>query len=529
MQLGIVLVVLVAVGSVALTQAGAEFERVERRRTVSLAELVANSPLVRTRLEEQATLGATGTTDLATLAATSVTQSGVTSVTITDPDGHVIASSLGLRRGALAPASQPELARGSSWSGPVTIDAIDYLAAQSPVLSDDDDRLGTVVGSVIVTARVPSPLELLSGASGYLITYLGIASVLGIVGSWLLARRIKHQTLGLEPREIAALAEYREAILSGVAEGVIALDTEQRITLVNEIGRNLLDLPEDAVGQQVTDLGLPPRLVDVLTGLGQGSRDEVVLRRGRVLVLNQMSVTKDARELGSVTTLRDRTELADLERELGAFRSTTDLLRAQAHEFDNRLHTIAGLIQLGEHEQAARYVSTLSAERSHLDLSITQTLRDSTVAALVLAKVSAAAERRVQLRVNEQASLDPLPPRMAADVATVVGNLVDNAVDAAAGAMANGATANGEGAWVDLQIENDTDEVTITVTDSGPGVTPELATEVFTHGFTTKAAGAGERGIGLALTRRLCRQRGGDVEVVSDSDGTRFVARLGLR
>ena len=52
-----------------------------------------------------------------------------------------------------------------------------------------------------------------------------------------------------------------------------------------------------------------------------------------------------------MTTLRDRTELAKLESELGAFRGTTDLLRAQAHEFANQLHTISGLIQIGEYDE----------------------------------------------------------------------------------------------------------------------------------------------------------------------------------
>ncbi|NED01574.1 ATPase, partial [Streptomyces sp. SID6648] len=68
-----------------------------------------------------------------------------------------------------------------------------------------------------------------------LLAYLGVASGLGVAGSWLLARRVKRQTLGLEPREIAGLAEHREAMLYGIAEGVVALDPQHRLTLVNEM------------------------------------------------------------------------------------------------------------------------------------------------------------------------------------------------------------------------------------------------------------------------------------------------------
>jgi two-component system, CitB family, sensor kinase len=115
--------------------------------------------------------------------------------------------------------------------------------------------------------------------------------------------------------------------------------------------------------------------------------------------------------------------------------------------------------------------------------------------------------------------LDRLEPRDAADVATVVGNLVDNAVEAAA---AQGS----EDAWVEVEIRQDASTVEIVLRDSGPGVAPELAQEVFSHGFTTKAAKEGERGIGLALTRLVCQRHGGEVAVTNTESGSMFTARL---
>ena len=239
---------------------------------------------------------------------------------------------------------------------------------------------------------------------------------------------------------------------------------------------------------------------------GQGARDEP---DGR---------PKDGRHLGSVTTLRDRTELAHLEREIGSFRSSTELLRAQAHEFANQLHTISGLIQIGEYDEVVRYVDAVSRHRESLDLTVNRRVRDSAVAALLMAKSSLAAERRVELGSRSDTSLERLEPADSADVATVVGNLVDNAIDAAVRLART--------RWVEVALHQDATAVEIVVRDSGPGVAPELAQEVFTHGFTTKAAQAGERGIGLALTRLVCQRRGGEVSVANTEDGAMFTAQL---
>jgi sensor histidine kinase regulating citrate/malate metabolism len=235
--------------------------------------------------------------------------------------------------------------------------------------------------------------------------------------------------------------------------------------------------------------------------------------------MNRMEVSKDGRPLGSVTTLRDRTELADLEREIGSFRSTTELLRAQAHEFANQLHTISGLIQLGEYDEVVGYVDAVSEHRAQLDLTVSRRIRDTAVTALVMAKAAQATERRVELRVSDDTSLGRVGPRDSADVAAVVGNLVDNAIDAAA-------SSDGPDKWVELTIRQDASSLEVSVVDSGPGIAPEVVTEVFTHGYTTKAARAGERGIGLALTRLICQRRGGEVEVENTPTGAKFVARL---
>ncbi|MEU0521327.1 ATP-binding protein [Streptosporangium sp. NPDC006007] len=521
LQLAIVVVVLVAVGALSLTQSAAEFDQVEGRRVTALAEQMAGNPLVRSQLGRSAS----GET-IAPLVQTTLTQSGVTSVTVANVNQKIVSSTNPTLVGTRLPLGDPGVAVGRGWSGELMVDNSRELVAQVPVLGAFRHNLGRQLGTVMIGNASPTLWQRLVGASSYLLTYLGIASALGVFGSWLLARRIKRQTLGLEPREIAGLAEHREAMLYGIAEGVIALDLQLRLTLVNAVGRRLLDLPEHCVGMSLTDLRIEGRLYDVLAGVDGDAveaHDEIVVRRGRVLVMNRMNVTKDGRRLGSVATLRDRTELAQLERELGSFRSSTELLRAQAHDFANQLHIISGLIQVGEHDEVVHYIRALRQHRESLDLALTSQVRDTAVAALLMAKSSLAAERKVQLRVSQRTALNRLDPMDSADVATVIGNLVDNAVDAAA------ADTDGSGAWVEVELRQDAASVEIVVRDSGPGVAPELAHEVFSRGFTTKAAQEGGRGIGLALTQLVCRRRGGEVGVTNTPDGAMFTARMSVR
>ncbi|MFE6621158.1 ATP-binding protein [Streptomyces sp. NPDC008086] len=527
-QLAIVVIVLAAVAAVSLAQSKATFDRVEGRRVTALAEELAGNPLVRNQLVRPAPAEM-----LAPLLQSTLTRSGVTSATVSNAGGEIVASTNPTLVGTRMPSDGPQITEGRGWSGELPVNGVTELVAQAPVLGSEDRNAGDHLGTVMIGRASPSVWQRLVGASSYLLVYLGVASVLGIAGSWLLARRIKRQTFGMEPREIAGLAEHREAMLFGIAEGVVALDPQQRLTLVNAVGRGLLDLPENCVGMSLADLGIEGRLYDVLAGPPRegepgdpAPRDEVVIRRGRVLVMNRMDVTKDGRRLGSVTTLRDRTELAQMERELGSFRSTTELLRAQAHEFSNQLHTISGLIQIGEHDEVVRYVRALRKHRESLDLNLTSRVRDRAVAALLMAKSALAAERKVRLRISERTALDRLEPTDSADVATVLGNLVDNAVDAAA--SGSRAEDGDPEAWVEVELRQDASSVEIVVRDSGPGVAPELAQEVFLHGFTTKAAQGGDRGIGLALTRLVCKRRGGEVSVANTSAGAMFTARMSV-
>ncbi len=345
-----------------------------------------------------------------------------------------------------------------------------------------------------------------------------VALVLATFGAFLLARRVKRQTLGLEPDEIGALVEQREAMLHGVREGAITLDPAGRITLINDEAQRLLGLNANAIGASVADVVPAGRVHDVLTGHVSG-QDEVVVLGERVLVANRMPVEVRGRSIGAVVTLRDRTELDALSRELHDVRALADALRAQEHEFQHRLHVISGLIELGRYDDAVQEINRSSLLHQELAASLVDRVGDPILAALLLGKAALASEYGVKLDVQTSA-----PPKQLEDVRALVamlGNLIDNALEAAAGGSGGG--------HVDVALHVDDGDLVIEIHDSGPGVDPALTEEIFRDGFTTKIAHGGQhkRGLGLALVSQEVNRRNGTIEV-ENVDGARFTVRLPL-
>jgi sensor histidine kinase regulating citrate/malate metabolism len=509
LQLLIVLAVLVVVGAIGVAQSTEEFQRVEGREALAAAENLAAQRVVRQQLARTDPSGQS----LAAAGERNRSVSGASFVAIGDDDAIVLASSDPTLQGDRLPVGESDVLSGGSWRGVMTVTGRRMTMALVPVYEEEG---GEQVGLVAIGRDIPTTVQLLRRAVPNLLAYVGVASALGIAGSFLLSRRIKRQTLGLEPTEIAGLVEHREAMLHGIKEGVIALDTEQRITLVNDGALELLRLPADCVGQRLEAQELEEQVKAVLTH-DQPGPDRLVLAGDRVLALNRMPMRSLGRVIGSVTTLRDRTELTSLEKELGTTRATTDTLRAQTHEFANQLHTIAGLLQLEEYDEVLHYVDRVREDRTKLHDQVTARIQDPTVAALLIAKASLAAERGVALEVDDESRLGRVDDDLSRDLTTVVGNLVDNALDATT------SCADGR---VRVRVLEKDGSVDVRVQDSGRGVPAVDADLVFTQGYSTKVDAAGDgRGFGLALTRLVCRRRGGDVRVHNDG-GAVFTATL---
>lgn len=377
------------------------------------------------------------------------------------------------------------------------------------------DANGRVIGLVSVGVLERNISDALRSSLPVVLIPPGLGLLFGTIGSLLLARRIKRQTFGLEPQEIATLLEQREAVLHGIREGTVATDAAGRVTLVNDEAKRLLGLSDDVVGQTLVDVVPPGHVREVLSGAAGGA-DEVVLVRDRVLVASRMPVTVRDREIGAVITLRDRTELEGLLRELNDVRSLADALRAAEHEFAHRLHVLAGLIELGKKDEALAFVQQSSRVHQALVVAIVDSIGEPTVAALLLGKAAVASERGIELRITPDSSL-PEERADARELVTVVGNLVDNALDSVA--------PSGQG-FVEVTVRAEPRGVLVRVRDSGPGVETGVVDEIFRDGFTTKVAnGAGRRGLGLALVSQTVRRRGGYVRVEHDN-GAVFTAFL---
>jgi sensor histidine kinase regulating citrate/malate metabolism len=231
-----------------------------------------------------------------------------------------------------------------------------------------------------------------------------------------------------------------------------------------------------------------------------------------------MPLENDGRPAGSVTTMRDRTDLVELQHELDTSKTTTETLRAQAHEFSNRLHVISGLLELREHEEAAKYVRLVGGARAQLSADVTARIGDPSLAALLIAKTSLADEQRTRLRIAPAPLVGPVSEDLSEDLVTVVGNLIDNALDAVAHTAPDT-----DPPWVEVEaVGGGGGPVEVAVRDSGPGVPGELEGRVFQHGYTTKDGTGRKRGLGLAIVGLVCARRGGTATVI----GSEFTAVL---
>ncbi|WP_369375806.1 ATP-binding protein [Streptomyces sp. cg36] len=416
--------------------------------------------------------------------------------------------------------------RGVRWSHPdtrqlggiVSTDPSDALAGRE-VMEIDSGTLGrsargkvplrgpggAIVGAVSVGIEYDSVRARLLAAIPGLLAYAGGALAAGALAAYLISRRIQKQTRDLAFSDISALLAEREAMLHSIREGVVALDPGGRVRLLNDEAQRLLGVGPEATGRPLDEVLGGGRTTDVLAGRVTGT-DLLTVRGHRVLVANRVP-TDDG---GAVATLRDRTELERLGRELDSTHGLIDALRAQDHEHANRLHTLLGLLELEMHEEAVAFVTEVVGVHRTTAEQVTEKVRDPLLAALLVGKATVAAERGVALRLTAQSRLPDrlVDPR---GLVTVVGNLVDNALDAAAGSP---------DAVVEVTLSAEGRTAVLRVRDSGPGVPAGRRELIFTEGWSTKEPPAhGGRGLGLALVRRFAERQGGHARVADAPEG----------
>ncbi|MGW1749970.1 sensor histidine kinase [Streptomyces sp. NPDC002092] len=380
-----------------------------------------------------------------------------------------------------------------------------------------------IVGLVSAGIRVKAISKQVQSQVSALLGVAAGALALGAIGTYVVNARLRRHTHGMNAAELSRMHDYHQAALHAVREGLLMLDGQYRVALINDGGRELLGVPseEGVVGKSVADLGLPAPLTGALLA-SEPRVDEVHLTADRVLVVNTSPVSGGERR-GTVVTLRDVTELQSLMGELDSERGFTQALRSQAHEAANRLHTVVSLIELGRAEEAVDFATAELELAQALTDQVVAAVSEPVLAALLLGKTAQANERGVELVVSEDSRLDDglLPPSLPArDLVTILGNLIDNAVDAAQGSI---------GARVTVTAYAEGPELVMRVADTGTGVDPAHAELVFQRGFSTKPAGPGGRGLGLALVRQAVTRQEGTLTVAEGEEGGAvFEVRLPL-
>ncbi|HET9082748.1 MAG TPA: sensor histidine kinase [Trebonia sp.] len=411
------------------------------------------------------------------------------------------------------PPSTEPFRTGRPWTGiqSGTLGAV--AGGKAPIFNSQ----GKLSGEVSVGFAVQDVSRRLADALPLLTVFMLGALAVGVLAALALSRRLKRQTFGLELDEITAMLQEREAMLHGIRESVLGYDKDERVLLANDSARRLLQLPGGFLGRKLREMLPPGRIADVVTGEVTGS-DLLVLHSGRVLVANRMPIRRNHRQhVGWVVTFQDRTESESLKRELDEAIGLTETLRAQSHEFANRLHTVVGLVELGHYTEAVQFVTDVSAARSELTDQLVDAIGEPKLAALILAKVSLADERDVRLRLMPDSHVDQRINDITS-VLTVVGNLVDNAIDAAGQGP--------EPREAELTIVAVESDLLIRVRDSGPGVPHDMREQIFIDGVTTKSSATGaRRGLGLALVRQIVAAKGG-MASIGDDNGAVFTAVL---
>ncbi|MFC7486976.1 ATP-binding protein [Knoellia sp. CPCC 206453] len=421
---------------------------------------------------------------------------------------------------------------GALRGGEVVEDYTGTLGPSRRVVVPVHSDAGTVVGLVSVGIRRTELSKAVQAQLPALLVAGAAAALLSGIGTGLVSRRTRRQTLGLGEAQLREMYEYYDAVLHAVTEGLLLVDDKGRLQLANDEAVRLLGLPDGATGRPLAELGLAPALTAALSD-GERREDELHVTEARVLVLGTAPAMWEGRRLGTVATLRDRTDLEHLTGELDSARGITEALRSQAHESANRIHTIVSLIELGHTERALEFATDELAVTQQLADDVVAAVTEPALAALLVGKSAQASERGIDLRIAPGAEWPSgaVPVR---DVVTIVGNLIDNAFDA----VTTGNPGAERRVDVDARVERNADTAAdadvgthtliLEVADSGPGLPEDTVELVFRRGFSTKGEGsAGRRGIGLALVAQTIERLGGSLEVTGPP-GARFAVRLPL-
>lgn len=382
-----------------------------------------------------------------------------------------------------------------------------------PVKTDEGTRQ---VGVVVVGILTPTISKLLSDIRSRLYVSLFFGLLIGLVGSIYLADNIKRTMHNMEPEEIARLLEERNAVFHAIGEGIIAIDREMKITVMNDEAKRIVGITKDVVNKPITEVIPDTQLVHTLQTGNIVINKERILNNTAVLV-SRLPVIVDGEIIGAVTTMKEKTELHKLAEELTGVKKFIEALRVQNHEHMNKLHTIAGLIQLKRYDEAIDYIFEVTAEQEELTLFLAKNIHDYSVAGLLLGKYIRAKELKISLEIDRYSHLEELPQGLdSSSLVIILGNLLENAMEAVC-------DLEPERRKIRVLLRNLPEHLLIRVYDSGKGLSEENKERMFQHGFSTKDP---QRGVGLALVHQYVTNASGEIKVDSVEDNYTIIEIL---
>lgn len=381
---------------------------------------------------------------------------------------------------------------------------------------------GEIVGVVSVGFLVNDIQTIIKSYNSYIWVVLFVIAITAIIGSVMIASYIKKLLFGLEPEQIAHLLLQKETILQSTHEGIIAVNQNGMVTMINHAAQKLL------FGQAIDSKQYEGKSIDTLAGVQplipflqdpSEQMDKEMMIGKTTVFANKMPIYFEGLFMGTVFTFRNKTEIDLLTKELKTVREYANALRAQTHEFANKLYMILGLLQLNKKEEAIDYIkkeSSLQKKWIHL---LIQQVTDPMVSGLLLGKLNQAAELNIDITIQEESRLAAkLNEQQREALLTAIGNLLDNAMDA----VKNNPPSQRKIAIFLTDIGHD---ILFEIEDSGEGIPEPYVQSIFDQGFTSKE---GEhRGFGLALTKQLIESVNGELYLEhGDLGGASFVLSI---
>lgn len=383
------------------------------------------------------------------------------------------------------------------------------------------DTRGGVVGFVAVGYLKENIAQTVSGYQREPATLILMLLVITLLSAPAIATYVKRQTLGLEPRQISALYLERQAVLEAISAGIIAVDGNGEIRLINRAALHHLGLEEnrDLVGTRVEALFPPGEFRSMLLTHEDTPLQEVEYS-GLELIFTSVGIEYSDTNKGIVANFRPLQDLHRLQQQLRQSEEFSQMLRVQAHEYSNKLHMLAGLLQLEAYAEALELVNSETSGLQRLIAMVSSVVSNPSLAAIIMGKFNRARELKVEMSLDPESSMHDIPADFpVAKLVTIVGNLLENAIEAAV-------KRSDASQMVHLSMTDLGHDLIIEVEDSGPGIPLKDSSAIFCKGYTSKEAAYGEHqshGVGLYLVRRYVDELNGELNIsTSDLGGAMF-------